>query len=187
MQPRHRNTARIIPFARPSRPPSRAGYRFAAIVAGCFLATFSAVFLWDGTPNSTAADAPKLVEQANAVRAIDAVDAKFGICGEGPRSTCVVDGDTIWLYGTKIRIADINTPEVSEPGCSNEALLGEEATHKLVGLLNQAPFSVDRIDRDEDRYGRKLRIISRNGQSLGAVLVDEGLAEEWNGARIDWC
>ncbi len=31
------------------------------------------------------------------------------------RRTCVVDGDTIWLEGVKIRIADIDTPEISQP------------------------------------------------------------------------
>ena len=28
--------------------------------------------------------------------------------------------------------------------------------------------------RDEDKYGRKLRIVTRGGESLGGVLVDEG-------------
>lgn len=30
--------------------------------------------------------------------------------------------------------------------------------------------------RDEDKYGRKLRIVMRDGESLGGALVDEGLA-----------
>lgn len=30
--------------------------------------------------------------------------------------------------------------------------------------------------RDEDRYGRKLRVLVRNGRSLGDILVSEGLA-----------
>ena len=41
--------------------------------------------------------------------------------------------------------------------------------------------------RDVDRYGRQLRIVTRGGQSLGAVLVAEGLAETWAGKRGDWC
>jgi hypothetical protein len=27
----------------------------------------------------------------------------------------------------------------------------------------------------------------RNGRSLGAMLVDEGLARRWDGARHPWC
>ncbi len=37
---------------------------------------------------------------------------------------------------------------------------------------------------DADRYGRKLRLIMRDGESLGAALVDEGLADQWDGARV---
>jgi len=31
--------------------------------------------------------------------------------------------------------------------------------------------------RDEDRYGRKLRVVVRNGRSLGDQLVSEGAGE----------
>lgn len=111
----------------------------------------------------------------------------FSRCSGPIRITCVVDGDTIWLEGEKIRIADINTPEVSNPDCSAERALGERATSRLTSLLNEGAFSLRTIDRDEDNYGRKLRIITRNGESLGATLVAEGLAERWTGSRRSWC
>ena len=41
--------------------------------------------------------------------------------------------------------------------------------------------------RDEDQYGRKLRLVTRNGQSIGMMLVAEGLAREWDGTRHPWC
>src|SRR3546814_3267065 len=44
---------------------------------------------------------------------------RFELCGM-TRRTCVVDGDTFWLEGEKIRIADIDTPEISEPQCDTE-------------------------------------------------------------------
>ena len=110
----------------------------------------------------------------------------FGRCGF-VRVTCVVDGDTFWLDGTKYRIADINTPEVSSPQCGREAEMGRRATERLAELLNAGPFTLSSIDRDEDQYGRKLRIVSRDGQSLGQRLVAEGLAHEWQGYRQGWC
>ena len=117
----------------------------------------------------------------------DGERALFTRC-EGPgRVTCVVDGDTIWYRGTKIRIADINTPEVSRPACPREAALGERATLRLTALLNAGGFTLEREVRDEDRYGRKLRVVTRGGQSLGDVLVAEGLAERWQGRRGHWC
>ncbi len=112
---------------------------------------------------------------------------QFGICSGSVRITCVVDGDTFWLEGTKIRIADINTPEVSSPQCSHEAALGRRATERLRELLSAAPFALVRDGRDEDRYGRKLRVAMRDGHSLGAQLVAEGLAHEWEGHRRSWC
>lgn len=105
------------------------------------------------------------------------------------RVTCVVDGDTIWYRGTKIRIADLDTPEVSKPGCANEAAMGRKATARMQALLNAGPFSLEPNPegRSEDRYGRSLKLVTRNGASLGDVLVREGLAERWGGPRRAWC
>ncbi len=113
--------------------------------------------------------------------------AQFAACGSGARITCVVDGDTIWYRGDKIRLADINTPETSQPSCPAEAELGARATRRLTDLLNQGSFSLEASGRGMDRYGRLLRTITRHGQSLGAVLVSEGLAEQWQGRRGNWC
>ncbi|WP_162236711.1 hypothetical protein [Sphingomonas sp. Leaf230] len=39
-----------------------------------------------------------------------AVSARITICGHAKRIDCMVDGHTVWMAGTKIRIADIDTP-----------------------------------------------------------------------------
>ena len=113
--------------------------------------------------------------------------ASFALCAEGPRTTCVVDGDTFWLNGEKVRIADINAPETHSAGCPAEQALGDRATRRLIGLLNAGPFTLDTKGRATDRYGRLLRVVNRAGRSLGAQLVAEGLAEPWRGRRSDWC
>lgn len=113
--------------------------------------------------------------------------ALFAICAPGPRNTCVVDGDTFWLAGEKIRIADINAPETHSAGCTYEQKLGDAATARLIVLLNKGPFELETGSRDRDRYGRALRTVIRKGRSLGAELVSEGLAETWKGKRSDWC
>jgi len=112
---------------------------------------------------------------------------RFGVCGWATRHNCVVDGDTIWYEGLKIRLADIDAPEISEPKCASEAALGERAKLRLLDLVNVGPFELVRDGRDEDRYGRKLRVLRRDGRSLGEVLVTEGLARRWDGARRSWC
>ena len=117
----------------------------------------------------------------------DTESARFDACGRGERINCVIDGDTFWYAGEKIRVADINTPEVSDPQCAREAQLGERASARLLALLNQGAFTLETVDRDRDPYGRLLRTVTRDGASVGAVLVREGLAEEWQGYRREWC
>ena len=59
---------------------------------------------------------------------------------------------------------------------------------RLAELLNPGPFTLARAPgRDRDRYGRLLRTVTRQGESLGAALVREGLAETWQGRRGSWC
>lgn len=111
----------------------------------------------------------------------------FGFCHSGGGTNCVVDGDTFWIHGERIRIADIDAPETHPSRCPEEARLGKAATNRLQALLNAGPIVLETGDRDTDRYGRKLRIVTRSGDSLGEQLVDEGLARQWTGRRQPWC
>lgn len=130
---------------------------------------------------------PASIEQQPQTLFQHASSPQFAICGR-VRRTCVVDGDTFWLDGAKIRIADIDTPEIGQPRCDYEYELGMRATRRLVDLLNAGPFELRTIgNRDEDQYGRKLRVVTRNGRSLGDQLVSEGLARTWSGRREPWC
>ena len=127
------------------------------------------------------------VQPALPAAASDREAATFGLCSGPGRITCVVDGDTFWYRGEKIRIADINAPEMSHPACPSEAALGARATTRLLALLNRGPFTLEPIERDRDRYGRLLRTVTRGGASVGEELVREGLAEQWKGYRGNWC
>jgi endonuclease YncB( thermonuclease family) len=98
----------------------------------------------------------------------------------------VIDGDTFELGGERIRIADIDTPEVNGR-CSAETALAARATARMSELLNEGPFELGAVGRDEDRYGRKLRVVIRDGRSVGDRLVAEGLARTWTGRREPWC
>ena len=113
--------------------------------------------------------------------------ATFPLCREANGQTCVIDGDTFRYRGMTVRIADIDTPEVFDYDCVSEKALGERATRRLQALMNAGPFALEPIGRDEDVYGRKLRIITRGGQSVGMTLVAEGFARKWDGARRGWC
>lgn len=113
--------------------------------------------------------------------------AYFPFCGGGT-SDCVVDGDTFWYRGTKIRIADIDAPEIDGAKCSSERALGERAKQRLAELLTESSFTLASFEsRDRDQYGRALRVVYQGSQSVGGILVSEGLARPWTGRRRPWC
>jgi len=138
---------------------------------------------WSAPPAGPAISAADLKPSAR-----DHDNGPFALCHGPVRVSCIVDGDTIWYNREKVRIADINAPEISHPECDYELDLGNKARDRLMALLNAAPFSLDATEsRDVDKYGRKLRTITRGGKSVGQVLVSEGLAEIWVGHRRNWC
>ena len=111
----------------------------------------------------------------------------FGFCHTGGGTYCVVDGDTIWIGGENVRIADIDAPETHDYRCSGEKELGDKATQRLIQLVNSGSVTVQPIDRDEDSFGRKLRIVLVDGTSVGDTLVGEGLARYYEGGKQPWC
>ena len=100
----------------------------------------------------------------------------------------VIDGDTFDYGGMRVRIADIDTPEL-RGRCAREIELARRATRRMAALLAAGPFELEPLPngRDTDRYGRQLRIVTRHGHSLGDELVREGLARTWSGRREPWC
>lgn len=103
----------------------------------------------------------------------------------------VVDGDTVAIDGEKIRIANIDTPEIHHAQCDAERRLGKVAKRRINELLSSGDISITRGDpkdgRKKDRHGRTLATIMVGGKDVGAILVDEGLAREWTGRREPWC
>ena len=117
----------------------------------------------------------------------DGLYAQFTLCEHSARVNCVVDGDTFWFRGEKIRIADIDAPETSEPRCNAERQVGQVARDRLLDMLNDGAFSFSTVGRDKDRYGRMLRTVWRSNISFGEQLVVDGLAARWNAPRRNWC
>ena len=107
---------------------------FGALIAG--------VFAWQSKPMSWFSS-PALTASGQ-----KAVTASFRLCHIGGGTNCVVDGDTIWLEGQNIRIADIDAPETHEFDCPEEKALGDRATLRLQELVNSGPITLSSIDRD---------------------------------------
>lgn len=100
--------------------------------------------------------------------------------------TCLVDGDTGWENGVKWRLSDVDTPEISSPGCSEELEKGLAARERLQDLM-AAGYSIEWLG-STDRYSRQLvNIKLRDGRDAGRVLLGEGLARPYPNSRKAWC
>lgn len=96
----------------------------------------------------------------------------------------VTDGDTIRCGDERIRLLDIDAPELSQPKCPSERSRALAARDRLRELLVPG-FVVHRGSLD--RYGRTLARITVDGRDVGRQLVSEGHAREWRGRRLPWC
>lgn len=109
-------------------------------------------------------------------------------CADAPSlARCVVDGDTIRLDGETVRIAGLDAPELAGR-CEAERIAARVALDALIGWLSEGAFTIAPQPGGNDRYGRPLRSLSRNGASAAEALVSRGVARPYAGeARIDWC
>lgn len=153
---------------------------------GLLVVAFIATAFMGSLLLDTTATPPAITVSAATPR-VDTESARFTYCVEGRGTNCIIDGDTFRYGGDIVRIADIDAPEVRNYGCAAEKTSGDAATRRLLALMNAGPFTLGAYERDRDRYGRLLRIITRDGKSLGMTLVAEGLARQWDGARHPWC
>lgn len=179
------NTGRPRRRKSPRKPPTVV--TFLVVFAVTILATQGYLSGWFTGISSKIVDNPMpFMSSTNAVTATgEHVD--FSFCHSMGGHNCVVDGDTIWLHGEKIRLADYYTPETHDYKCKSEKELGDRATQRLHELLESGPITLETIDRDTDQYGRSLRIVRVNGRSVGDTLVGEGLARWYRGGRQPWC
>lgn len=103
-----------------------------------------------------------------------------------------LDGDTIVIRdGRHVRIANIDTPEIHHAKCDAEKRLGVVARRRMAGLLAGGRVVIhpgDPLDgRLKDRYGRTLATITVDGDDVGEIMIEEGLARRWDGQRRPWC
>ena len=101
-------------------------------------------------------------------------------------SPVVHDGDTLRCGGERIRIANIDAPELPDsPKCRDRRSSyawcdydkGYQARDALRALL--AGRRVQVVRTGVDRYGRTLARVTVDGDDAGAHLVGLGLARWW--------
>ena len=88
----------------------------------------------------------------------------------------IVDGDTIYLDGEKIRFTGIDTPELKQT-CSKDGVktsCGEIAKQILIKKIGNN--SIECIREGKDRYKRTLAECFVNNKSISSYLVRSGYA-----------
>jgi endonuclease YncB( thermonuclease family) len=92
----------------------------------------------------------------------------------------VIDGDTLEIHSTRIRLWGIDAPEGSQL-CRGEDSLqyrcGAKAANELDGFIARRP--VNCVPISLDRYGRTVARCSVDSSDLGEWLVRKGLALDW--------
>jgi endonuclease YncB( thermonuclease family) len=92
----------------------------------------------------------------------------------------VIDGDTVEIHGTRIRLWGIDAPESSQL-CRGEDSLqyrcGAKAANDLDAFIARRPVSCIPISLDQ--YRRTVATCSVGGVELGEWLVSNGLALDW--------
>ena len=98
-----------------------------------------------------------------------------------------VDGDTIECGAARIRLLNIDTPELHGK-CAAEIDLAQRAqAFTAARLALGAPEIIVDAKRPRDRYGRTLAWVRAEGRDIGEDLIAAGLARRWDGRRRAWC
>lgn len=111
------------------------------------------------------------------------------LCSGPVRVTCLVDGDTIWIEGQKLRMAGYDTPEAATNICGGEeeVALANKATARALELLNSSHWTVVYSGNLDNTGTRELVSILIDGRDLGDILIKENLAREWPDGDEFWC
>jgi endonuclease YncB( thermonuclease family) len=92
----------------------------------------------------------------------------------------IIDGDTLEIHGTRIRLWGIDAPESSQL-CRDEDSspfrCGSQAANDLDAFIARRPVSC--ISMNLGQYGRTVATCSAGGWDLGEWLVSNGLALDW--------
>jgi endonuclease YncB( thermonuclease family) len=111
----------------------------------------------------------------------------FDLCSAGGVRNCVQSGDSFYLGGKTVRIADIEAPQLYGAACPKEANLGRASALKLQQILNSGELELTKVSQNLDEYGLLLRSVSVNGKSVGQAMVGARLAREIGDTTRSWC
>lgn len=103
------------------------------------------------------------------------------------RACKAIDGDTIDCGALRVRLVNVDTPELHGQ-CAAEIAMAERARDFTAARLAAGPVTIKPDNkRPRDRYGRALAWVIVEGRDIGEDLIAAGLARRWDGSRRPWC
>ena len=102
------------------------------------------------------------------------------------------DGDTCYVTvdeaNTKIRLLELDTPEISKLKCEAELKLGLTARDYLNNLIANAATIEFKTDYEEDYFGRILSYLIIDGEDVSAKIVSNNLGVVYDRKdKPNWC
>ena len=102
------------------------------------------------------------------------------------------DGDTCYVMidgnKAKIRLLELDTPEISKPKCEAELELGLEARDYLNNLIINASSVEINTEYEKDYFGRTLAHLIIDGEDASAKIRSNNLGVIYErGNKKDWC
>ncbi len=102
------------------------------------------------------------------------------------------DGDTCYVTvdgkDTKIRLLELDTPEISKPKCDQELQLGLKAREYINSLIMNASLIEFKTDYKKDYFGRILSYLIIDGEDVSTKIVNNNLGVVYDkNNKQDWC
>ena len=102
------------------------------------------------------------------------------------------DGDTCYVMidgnKAKIRLLELDTPEISKPKCEAELELGLEARDYLNNLIANASSVEIKTDYKKDYFGRTLAHLIIDGEDVSSMVVRNNLGVKYDtDNKMNWC
>lgn len=110
----------------------------------------------------------------------------------------VIDGDTVQVHAypwpgmtmdVGVRLDGVDTPEL-RGRCPEETAAAERAKDATRSFLEASGNKIRLVNVDHDKYGRRVvaDIVTEEGSSLGAWLIEKGFGRAYTGGkRAGWC
>ena len=102
------------------------------------------------------------------------------------------DGDTCYVTykgkNDKVRLLELDTPEISNPKCEQEYALGIDARNFVNNLISEGVSIKFKTEYNRDFFGRILSYIIVDGENVSKKMVSNGLGVIYDRSnKKDWC